>query len=145
MAWMSISWQPSGPGSEPAPATRGSSSSPEPQGTAGTVATVRSLKPLRVLSVLLVLTSVGYGIWHVLRWSGPLVETVSSCPATRGMQCLVSDAAYAWVYLPLLCLVLCWSFASGANTEAKQGRRRGYFYLVAGVIALVLAWWVSVR
>ena len=103
------------------------------------------LQPLRVLSVLLVVASLGYAVWHVLRWGLPLVQTVSSCPATRGMHCLVSDAVYAWMYLPLLFLVLCWSFASGAATEANQGRRRGYLYLLAGAVALFLTWWVSIR
>ena len=103
------------------------------------------LQPLRVLSVLLVVASLGYALWHALHWAVPLVQTVSSCPATRGMQCLVSETVYAWVYLPLLFMVLCWSFASGAATEAKQGRRRGYLYVVAGAVALFLAWWVSIR
>jgi len=98
-----------------------------------------------VLSVLLVVASLGYSVWHVLRWAIPLLRTISNCPATRGMQCLVSDTVYAWVYWPLLFLVLCWSFASGAATEAKQGRRRGYLYLLAGAVALFLAWWVSIR
>ena len=104
-----------------------------------------ALRPARALSVVLVLASLAYAVWHTVRWTGPLVRTVSSCPATRGMACLVSDTTYTWIYVPLLCLVLCWSFASGAATEAKQGRRRSWLYLSAGVSAMLLAWWVTIR
>lgn len=139
--------QPQPPGQDPYQPTQDPYQPPhfsDPTDTASAAARTQ-LQPLRVLSALLVVASLGYALWHALHWAFPLVQTVSSCPATRGMQCLVSDTVYAWVYLPLLFLVLCWSFASGAATEANQGRRRGYLYVIAGAVALFLAWWVSIR
>ncbi|WP_022919595.1 hypothetical protein [Ruania albidiflava] len=44
---------------------------------------------------------------------------------------------------PLLALVVAWAFASGAATEAKDGRARGCLHLVCGIAALVVGGLVS--
>ena len=93
---------------------------------------------LVALAVLLVLGSLAYLVWHSVTWLEPLVESLDHCPAERGMACFTSDPFQRWLYLPVLVVVIAWGFASGAATEGRQGRARGYLHLFAGVATLVI-------
>lgn len=98
---------------------------------------------LVALAVLLALGSVAYLVWHSATWLEPLVESLNHCSVERGMACFTDEPFQRWVYLPVLAVVLAWGFASGAATEGRQGRARGYLHLLAGIAALVIAGLVS--
>lgn len=98
---------------------------------------------LVALAVLLVLGSLAYLVWHSVTWLEPLVESLDHCPADRGMACFTGEPFQRWIYLPVLAVVLAWGFASGAATEGRQGRARGYLHLLAGIAALGIAGLVS--
>ncbi|WP_147917853.1 hypothetical protein [Ruania zhangjianzhongii] len=95
------------------------------------------------LAVLLVLGSLAYLVWHSVTWLEPLVESLDGCPVERGTACFTSEPFRRWLYAPILAAVLAWGFASGAATEGRQGRARGYLHLLAGIAALVIAGLVS--
>ena len=98
---------------------------------------------LVALAVLLVLGSFAYLIWHSVTWLEPLVEALDVCPPERGMACFTSEPFQRWIYAPVLAVVVAWGFASGAATEGRQGRARGYLHLLAGIAALVIGGLVS--
>ena len=98
---------------------------------------------LVALAVLLALGSVAYLVWHSATWLEPLVESLNHCSVERGMACFTGEPFQRWVYLPVLAVILAWGFASGAATEGRQGRARGYLHLLAGIAALVIAGLVS--
>ena len=98
---------------------------------------------LVALAVLLVLGSLAYLVWHSATWLEPLVESLDHCSVEGGMACFTGEPFQRWVYLPVLAVVLAWGFASGAATEGRQGRARGYLHLLAGIAALVIAGLVS--
>ncbi len=101
---------------------------------------------LRALAVLLVLGSFVYAGWHVALWGQPLLDStlVANCPDPDArMSCLTSEAIHRWAYTPLVALAVAWGFASGAATEARNGRARGYLHLACGIAALVVGGLVS--
>ena len=89
------------------------------------------------------LGSVAYLIWQAVTWLEPLVAAVEQCPVERGVACFTSTPFQQWVYAPVLGVLLAWGFASGAATEGRQGRARGYLHLLAGIAALVISGLVS--
>lgn len=101
---------------------------------------------LRALAVFLVLGSLVYLGWHAGLWGEPLLNSLvlENCPdPDERMTCLTSDAIHRWVYAPMLAVLVAWGFASGAATEAKNGRARGYVHLLCGIAALVVGAVVS--
>src|SRR5690625_1472760 len=101
---------------------------------------------LRALAVFLVLGSLVYLGWHAGLWGEPLLNSLmlENCPdPDERMTCLTSDAIHRWVYAPMLAVLVAWGFASGAATEAKNGRARGYVHLLGGIAALVVGGVVS--
>src|SRR5690625_1606401 len=101
---------------------------------------------LRALAVFLVLGSLVYLGWHAGVWGEPLLNSLmlQNCAVPDGrLTCLTSDAIHRWVYAPMLGVLVAWGFASGAATEAKNGRARGYVHLLCGIAALVVGGLVS--
>ena len=144
------------PGSQAAPSGWSAQSGTAPEGAGahyipGSPATANRTnvvqRPgMRALAVLLVLASLAYLGWHLTAWGAPLLDSLllENCPnPDERMSCVTSDAVHRWVYAPLLAVVVSWSFASGAATEAKNGRARGYLHLVCGFAALVVGGLVS--
>ena len=100
---------------------------------------------LVALAALLVLGSLAWLVWHAVTWFEPLVQALDDCQVERGMACFTGEPFQRWLYAPVLAVVLAWGFASGAATEGRQGRVRGYLYVLAGVAVLVGAGLVGSR
>lgn len=98
---------------------------------------------LVALAALLVLGSLAFLVWHSATWLDPLVEALDQCPVERGMACFTNEPFQRWVYAPVLAVVFAWGCASGAATEGRQGRARGYLHLLAGVAVLIVGGLVS--
>ncbi|MBZ2199486.1 hypothetical protein [Occultella gossypii] len=122
-------------------AARPGQNAPATANSAGPTNTARPAMPGLVLTnVLLVLATLAFIIWHVVTWTGTLVDAVAACGDAGGtLDCFTGDAMRTWLFLPLVAAIGAFGASAGTRIETRQGRQRGYLIGLAGFALLALS------
>ncbi|CAM3566178.1 hypothetical protein OCAE111667_15650 [Occultella aeris] len=121
-------------------AARPGQNAPAAPNSAGPTQAAPTMPGLVLTNVLLVLATFAFIIWHVVTWTGPLVDAVAACGDAGGtLDCFTGDAVRTWVFLPLVAAIGAFGASAGTRIETRQGRQRGYLIVLAGFALLVLS------
>jgi hypothetical protein len=121
-------------------AARPGQNAPAAPNSAGPSRSAPAMPGLVLANVALVLATLAFIIWHVVTWSGPLVDAVAACGAAGGtLDCFTGDAVRTWVFLPLVAAIGAFGASAGTRIETRQGRQRGYLICLAGFALLALS------